>query len=162
MRKLHSRVSKSTAKPGRKIRLFACHSRSVCVAYVNVLMTYPLCAKRVHRGMQKHVDRQVGNPIDAWNEHFDWMYISLAYAFHKIYKYILNTFRPLNLMIAIGMWRYLFYIFVKTITYCTFKLGGLLDTQPSTFCLFHKKQGQSHLDTSGQDHRSTHKWNDNY
>ncbi len=44
--------------------MFACHSCSVCIAYVNALMTYPVCA---NRGEQKYantdVDRQVGKPI---------------------------------------------------------------------------------------------------
>ncbi len=56
VRKLYSTVSKSTTIPGRKIGLlmFVCHSRSVCTACVNALMTYPVCADRVRRGMQIH------------------------------------------------------------------------------------------------------------
>ncbi len=53
---LYSTVTKSTTIPGSKIGLlmFACHSRSVCSACVNALMTYPVCANRVRRGMQIH------------------------------------------------------------------------------------------------------------
>ncbi len=57
---------KITIIPGRKIGLlmFACHSRSVCTAYVNALMTY-LREPGVQRYANTYDDRQVGKTSDG-------------------------------------------------------------------------------------------------
>ncbi len=70
-------------------------------------------------------DRQVGQPIRT--EHFDWTNIFWSYAFHSLHKYIyiyINTFRPPNFVIAIGMWRNFQPAkkrFLNQITYPAFK-----------------------------------------
>ncbi len=75
---------------------------AVCIAYVNALMMYHVCADCVRRNT--HVDRQVGKSIKTLGKKN--VLIRQTFLGPMPSTEHINTFRPLcNLMIAIGVWR---------------------------------------------------------
>ncbi len=109
VRKRYNTVSKCTTIPGRNtgFLMLVYHSRSVCTTCMNALMTYSyLCEPGAQRYANTYVGKQVGKPIKTLGPSiligrtFHGPTPSTEYGFTQI-----NTFRPLNLMIDIGLWR---------------------------------------------------------
>ncbi len=102
VRELYSTVSKSTTIPGRKIGLlmFVCHSRSVCTASERADDVSCLREQGAQRYANTYVDRQVEKNIKTLGPS---VLIGRTFLGPTPSTEYINTFRPLNLMIAIRM-----------------------------------------------------------